>query len=96
MRYIRLLVLLALFLSVGAGRALPWQPIQRSTILISVGMLAALLSMIAGIGWPGLQQRALLLVFLVWLCIVANQLVTITATGTPAPNGSSKETDIVR
>ena len=32
----------------------------------------------------------------VWLCIVANQLVTITATGTPAPNGSSKETDIVR
>jgi hypothetical protein len=54
------------------------------------------LSMIAGIGWPGLQQRALLLVFLVWLCIVANQLVTITATGTPAPNGSSKETDIVR
>jgi hypothetical protein len=59
-------------------------------------MLAALLSMIAGIGWPGLQQRALLLVFLVWLCIVANQLVTITATGTPAPNGSSKETDSVR
>ena len=90
------MIMATLLLSWRFRLALPWQPIQRSTILISVSMLAALLSMIAGIGWPGLQQRALLLVFLVWLCIVANQLVTITATGTPAPNGSSKETGSVR
>jgi hypothetical protein len=35
--------------------------------------------MLAGAGWPGLQQRALLLIFLVWLCIVADQLVAIAA-----------------
>ena len=34
MRYIRLLVLLALFLSVGAGRALPWQSTTRQRLPI--------------------------------------------------------------
>ena len=78
------MVMATLLLSWRFRLALPWQPIQRSAMLISVGMLAALLSMLAGIGWPGLQQRALLLIFLVWLCIVANQLVTIAAHRTPA------------
>jgi hypothetical membrane protein len=69
----------ALFLSWRFRRAAEWRPIHRSTALMSLGMLAALMSMIAGVGWPGVQQRAFLILFLAWLCIVTHRLVTITA-----------------
>jgi hypothetical membrane protein len=74
----------ALFLSWRFRQAAEWRPIHRGTVLMSLGMLAALLSMIANVGWPGLQQRAFLVLFLTWLCVVANRLVTITAGGVSA------------
>jgi len=49
-----------------------------------------LLSMIANVGWPGLQQRCFLLMFLAWLCVVANRLVTITAGGVSAGAAAGK------
>jgi hypothetical protein len=44
-------------------------------------MLAAFLSMVADVGMPGLQQRAFLFLFLLWLAIVVHRLVRVT-TGT--------------
>jgi len=43
------------------------------TALISVAMLAALVSIIVDAGMPGLQQRALLVLLLAWLSIVVMQ-----------------------
>ena len=53
-------------------------------------MLALFLSMIASVGWPGLQQRCFLLMFLAWLCVVANRRVTITAGGVSAGLAAGK------
>jgi hypothetical membrane protein len=75
------MTLAALFLSWRFGQAVEWRPLHRGTVVMSVGMLAALLSMIANVGWPGLQQRAFLVLFLTWLCVVAHRLATITAGG---------------
>jgi len=69
----------ALLLSWRFRQAVDWRPLPRGTLLMSVGMLAALLSMLANVGWPGLQQRGFLVLFLTWLCTVANRLATITA-----------------
>lgn len=77
-----------LLLSWRFRQAAEWQPIHRGTVLISLGMLAALLSMIGNVGWPGLQQRAFLGLFLTWLCVVANRLVTIRAGGVSASAAS--------
>jgi hypothetical protein len=71
----------ALFLSWRFRKAVVWRPLHRGTFLMSVGMLAALLSMIANVGWPGLQQRGFLVLFLTWLCVVANRLAAIAAGG---------------
>jgi hypothetical protein len=78
----------ALFLSWRFRQAAEWRPIHRGTVLMSLGMLAALLSMIGNVGWPGLQQRAFLVLFLTWLCVVANRLVTIRAGGV-SPSAAS-------
>ena len=57
-----------------------WQPIYRVTLLITLGMLAAFLLSLAQLGWPGLQQRVFLLLLLLWLSIVVQWMVRITAT----------------
>jgi hypothetical membrane protein len=74
----------ALFLSFRFRRAVEWRPLHRGTSLMSLGMVAMLLSMLANVGWPGLQQRCFLALILAWLCVVANRLFAIAA-GLPAP-----------
>jgi hypothetical protein len=46
---------------------------------MALGMLAALSSMIAQVGMPGLQQRIFLGLVLVWLSVIADRLVRVTA-----------------
>jgi hypothetical membrane protein len=71
-------VMAALLLSWSFRQASGWQPIYWATLLIALGMLAAFLSSLAQIGMPGLQQRAFLCLFLLWLSIVVHRLVQIT------------------
>jgi hypothetical membrane protein len=69
----------ALLLSWSFRQAAGWQAIYRATLFISLGMLAGLLSILANIGMPGLQQRAFLCLFLLWLSVVVHRLVRVTA-----------------
>lgn len=73
------LVTAVLFLSWSFRKAAGWQTIGLTTTVIALVMLAALLSMIFDVGMPGLQQRALLSLLLVWLSIVVHRLVLLTA-----------------
>ena len=78
-------VMAALLLSWSFRNASRWQVIHPATSLIAVGMLAAVVSMIVDVGMPGLQQRAFLLLLLLWLSIVVHRLVRVTAVDTGAP-----------
>jgi hypothetical membrane protein len=69
----------ALLLSWSFRQAAGWQAIYQTTLLIALGMLAAFLSIVAAIGMPGLQQRAFLCLFLLWLSVVVHRLVRVTA-----------------
>ncbi|HET8625553.1 MAG TPA: DUF998 domain-containing protein [Gemmatimonadales bacterium] len=69
------MVMAVLILSWSFRRAAGWQTIYRATLVIALGMLAAFLSMVADVGMPGLQQRAFLLLFLLWLSIVIHRFV---------------------
>jgi hypothetical membrane protein len=73
------LVLAAVILSRSFRTAAGWRAIYPATFLISLGMLGAFLSMVVDVGMPGLQQRAFLFLLLVWLSIVADRLVRVTA-----------------
>jgi hypothetical membrane protein len=73
------LVLAAILLSWTFRKAAGWQAVYPAAFLISIGMFAALLSMVTDIGMPGLQQRALLFLLLLWLSSVAHRLVRVTA-----------------
>jgi bacteriorhodopsin len=68
-----------LLLSWSFRRAAGWRTIYRATLFIALGMLAAFLSMAADVGMPGLQQRAFLLLFLLWLSIVIHRFVRLRA-----------------
>ena len=70
-----------LVLSWSFRQAAGWRAISRATLLIAVGMLAAFLSMLARIGMPGLQQRAFLCLFLLWLSVVVRRLVLVSKHG---------------
>ena len=73
------LVMAVLFLSWSFRKAAGWHVIHPATFLIAVGMFAAVVSMIVDVGMPGLQQRALLCLLLLWLSIVIHGLVRVTA-----------------
>jgi hypothetical membrane protein len=75
------IVMAVLVLSWTFRQAAGWQTIYGAMLLIALGMLAAFLSMVADVGMPGLQQRAILFLFLLWLAIVVHRLVRVT-TGT--------------
>ena len=64
-----------LVLSWSFRRVGGWKEVSPAAIAIAVGMFAALWSVILDVGMPGLQQRAFLLLLLVWLSMVANRLV---------------------
>jgi hypothetical membrane protein len=63
------------------GRAAGWQTIYRVSVVIALGMLAAFLSMVADIGMPGLQQRILIFLLLLWLSIAAHTAARVTRRG---------------
>ena len=69
------LVLAAVILSWSFRTAAGWQAIYPAAFLISIGMFGAFVSIVVDIGMPGLQQRAFLILLLLWLCIVAQTLV---------------------
>jgi hypothetical membrane protein len=71
------MVMAVLLLSWTFRRATGWQTIYRVTLLIALGMLALFFSMVADVGMPGLQQRAFIFLFLLWLCIVVRRLVRV-------------------
>jgi hypothetical membrane protein len=68
-------VMAVLLLSWSFRQAAGWRTIHRATLFIALGMLAAFLSMVADVGMPGLQQRAFLFLFLLWLSIVIHRFV---------------------
>ncbi len=69
------LVMAALLLSWTFRHVPDLNVIHPATLLIAVGMCAAIVSMIADVGMPGLQQRAFLVFLLLWLSIVVHKLV---------------------
>jgi hypothetical protein len=66
-----------LLLSWSFRQAAEWQGIYRATLVIALGMLAAFLSMVADVGMPGLQQRAFILLLLLWLSMVIHRSVLV-------------------
>jgi hypothetical membrane protein len=73
------IVMAVLLLSWSFRRAADWRTIYRPTLFIALGMLAAFLSMVVDVGMPGLQQRAFLFLFLLWLSIVIHRFVRVRA-----------------
>jgi hypothetical membrane protein len=73
------MVMAVALLSWTFRRAAGWRTIYRVALFIALGMLALLLSMVADVGMPGLQQRAFIFLFLLWLSIVVHKSVRVTA-----------------
>jgi hypothetical membrane protein len=69
------IVMATLLLSRSFWQAAGWQAIHVASLSLALGMLAALVPMVADFGMPGLLQRAFIFLFLVWLSVVAHQLV---------------------
>jgi hypothetical protein len=67
-----------LFVTGSFWQATRWKTIRGLMLLIALGMSAAFLSMVVDVGMPGLQQRAFILLFLLWLSIIAHQCVRVT------------------
>jgi len=65
-----------LLLSWSFRQAAGWRAIHAASLGLALGMLAALVPMVGGVGPPGLLQRTLLFLFLVWLSLVAHRRVT--------------------
>jgi hypothetical membrane protein len=72
-------VMAVLFLPWGFRQAPGWRAIYWPTLFMGLGILALFLSMVADVGMPGLQQRAFLLLFLLWLSIVIHRFVRVRA-----------------
>jgi hypothetical protein len=73
------MVMSVLLLSWTFRRASGWQTIHRVGLFIGLAMLALFFSMVADVGLPGLQQRAFIFLFLLWLSIVVHKSVRLTA-----------------
>jgi hypothetical membrane protein len=75
------MVMAVLLLSSIFRKTPGWQTIYPLTLFIAFGMLAMLLSMVADVGMPGLQQRVFIFLFLLWLSIAVHRLVRVTGAG---------------
>jgi hypothetical membrane protein len=73
------IVMAVLLLSWSFRQAAGWRTIYRVALFIALGMLALFFSMVADVGMPGLQQRAFIFLFLLWLSIVVHKSVRLTA-----------------
>ena len=81
-------VMAVLLLSWSFRQSAEWHSIHQPTLLIAVGILAAFLAAHTHFGMPGLLQRAFISLFLLWLLVVAHQLVRVTAAEpNPTPSG---------
>jgi hypothetical membrane protein len=69
------IVMALLLFSWSFRRAPGWRTIYPAMLVMALGMLAAFVSMVADVGMPGLQQRVFILLFLVWLSVIAHRLV---------------------
>ena len=67
------IVMATLLLSWSLRQAAARRAIRNIALLLSLGMFAALEPMVAGVGPPGIEQRTLLFLFLVWLCLMAHR-----------------------
>src|SRR5215204_2583678 len=72
------IVMAVLLLSWTFRRAAGWQTIYRVALFIALGMLTLFVSMVADVWMPGLQQRAFIFLFLLWLSIVVRRSVRVT------------------
>ncbi len=72
------IVMAVLLLSWSFRQAAGWRTIYPLTLFVALGLLALYLSMVADVGMPGLQQRAFLFLFLLWLSIVVRKSVRLT------------------
>jgi hypothetical membrane protein len=73
------IVMAVLLFSWSFRQAAGWRTIYRPTLFIALGILALFLSMVADVGMPGLQQRAFIFLFLLWLSIVIHRFVRVRA-----------------
>ena len=71
------IVMAVLLLSWSFRQAGEWRRIYLATLFIALALLALFLSMVADVGMPGLQQRAFLFLFLLWLSIVIYRFVRV-------------------
>jgi len=72
------IVMAVLLLSWTFRRAAGWQTIYRVALFIALGMLTLFVSMVADVWMTGLQQRAFIFLFLLWLSIVVRRSVRVT------------------
>jgi len=79
------IVMAVLLLSWSFRQTAEWRPIYGPMLFIALGMLALFLSMVADVGMPGLQQRAFLFLFLLWLSIVIHRFVRLGAGAADRP-----------
>jgi hypothetical protein len=73
------IIMAALVLAWSFRQTRGWRSLFPVSLLIALGMLIALVSMIVDVGMPGVQQRILLSLMLMWLSIVAHRFARITA-----------------
>jgi hypothetical membrane protein len=73
------IVMAVLLLSWSFRQVAGWGTIYWLTLFVGLGLLALYVSMVADAGMPGLQQRAFLLLFLLWLSIVVHKSARSTA-----------------
>jgi hypothetical protein len=73
------IIMAALALSWSFRQTRGWRSRFPVSLLIALGMLIALVSMIFDVGMPGVQQRILLFLMLMWLSIVAHRFARIPA-----------------
>jgi len=68
------MVMAALILSWTFRQAPARRTIHPVLVLIALGLLAMLISMVADVGMPGLQQRVFISLFLLWLSIMVHRM----------------------
>lgn len=73
------IVMAALLNSWSLRRAMHWRGPPRAALMISLAMLTFFLLMLADIGLPGLEQRAFIGLFLLWLALVASRSAPVRA-----------------
>jgi len=78
------IVMALLLLSWSFRQAAGWQTLYPASLFMALGVLAAFVSMVLDVGMPGLQQRAFILLFLMWLSVVIHRFVRVRIAAAPS------------